>query len=202
MAEALFYTEMVKIDGGTTYKVKDVQSQHIAFAKPVENIFTLGNDLSITLKQNLMVGNEVTIPVADVESKGLGALVIDDFTVVEPDDLDKYKAAKRNKVYGIFSHFMATASGLRLFEYFMSFSVLASKGYFITEENREEKYLEIINTGDQDLIAALETFLDNFDFISPISTTYKELKEFETALPNAQTEEEVDALVQPFEAKM
>lgn len=202
MSEPIFYTEMVKIDSGTTYKVVDIQSKDIAFAKPVENIFTLANDLSVELKGHLMAGNTPTIPVATYGEKGAGGITIEDFVIDEPDELAKYKQQMKNRVFGIFSHLMASVSGLRLFKFFMSYSLLASNGYFITQENREEKYLEIINTGNEILIENLETYLDSFDFISPISTTYTEVKQFEIDIEAAITTEEIDELIAPFEAKM
>ena len=81
----------------------------------------------------------------------------------------------------------------------VSFSVLAAAGHFINADNREEKYLEIINTGDTDLISALEEYLDAYDAITPILSMWNDVKQFETDLEAATTEEEVDAAAHMFD---
>ena len=45
---------------------------------------------------------------------------------------------------------------------------LADAGYVITDKNREEKYLEILETGNENLIDLLEEYLNAKDDISPI----------------------------------
>ena len=140
-------------------------------------------------------GNEITIPVADAD----GDNTIDDFTITTPDDLDKYKNAKRHTVQSIFSFNAASMGGLTLFRAMVSFSVLAAAGHFINADNREEKYLEIINTGDTDLISALEEYLDAYDAITPILSMWNDVKQFETDLEAATTEEEVDAAAHMFD---
>lgn len=67
---------------------------------------------------------------------------------------------------------------------------LADAGYFITDENREEKYIEIIETEDEQLIDMLETYLESKDEISKIKWNKKQylknLKELETLDENSE----------------
>jgi hypothetical protein len=42
-------------------------------------------------------------------------------------------------------------------------NIFASKGYHFTDSNREEIYLDILNSGDVELIGMLEQFLDLFN---------------------------------------
>lgn len=51
---------------------------------------------------------------------------------------------------------------------------LADKGYFITDQNREEKYIEIIETGDEELIELLEEYLIHKDEITNLKWNRKE----------------------------
>ena len=51
---------------------------------------------------------------------------------------------------------------------------LADAGYIITDKNREEKYLEILETGDEYLIDLLEYYLNAKDDMSPI-ISYRKL---------------------------
>ena len=192
MANPLFYTEVKKIEGGATYKIADVQNSDVLYSKPVDESLYFGDDISIELKKHLVAGNTVTIPVQTVTDKGAGSVVLEDFTIVEETDLTLYKNKKKNKLSNIFTYYLASTGGLTFFSALTSFSILASKGYFITDENREEKYLEIINTGDETLIAALEEYLDAYDNISPVASMYKSLKQAGIDIDAATNEAEVD----------
>lgn len=50
---------------------------------------------------------------------------------------------------------------------------LNDKGFFITDDNKEEKYLEILETGDEKLIDLLEEFLIIKDQLSALKTARK-----------------------------
>lgn len=199
MANPLFYTEVKKIGGGDIYSIVDVQQNDVQFAKPTDNILYFGDDVAIELKKNLTSGNTITIPVATVDAKQAGFVLFEDFTINEVVGIDLYKNKKKQKVSNIFSYYLANMSGIILFNALNSFAILASKGHFITDENREDKSLEIINTGDSVLISALEDYLDAYDRISPIASMYKDMKQFEVDVEAAATEEEVDAAAHMFE---
>ena len=53
-------------------------------------------------------------------------------------------------------------------------NILHSKGFFITEDNREEKYLEILETGNDELIDLLEEFLIAKDNLNPLVDAKKQ----------------------------
>lgn len=62
---------------------------------------------------------------------------------------------------------------------------LADNGYFITDQNKEEKYLEILETGDEHLIDLLEDFLNMKDKINKIKFIKAEFdKKVESILEN------------------
>jgi len=56
-------------------------------------------------------------------------------------------------------------------------NILNSRGFFITDDNKEEKYLEILESGDEDLIDTLEKFLLSKDRLSPIKTARIDFEE-------------------------
>ena len=199
MATVLFFTEMKKIDSGTTYLVTDVQQKDVAYGKPVDDVFYLGDDIAIELKKNLVAGNRATIPVATVDEKGAGFVELSDFTIEETTDLDQYKNKKLQKIKNIFSYNLSAVSGVIIFKALNSFAILASNGYFITNDNREEKYLEIINGGDAALISALEDYLAAYDAISPVANMYTEMKQAEVAISASSTEAEVDTAASSFD---
>jgi len=68
---------------------------------------------------------------------------------------------------------------------------LAEKGYIITDSNKEEKYLEILETEDDELIDLLETFLiskDNLKSLKTARKTYRKLLEELKSTPEDDNE--------------
>ena len=78
---------------------------------------------------------------------------------------------------------------------FYEFSILnnafVEKGFIITNANREEKYLEIINTGDTKLIDNLEKYLLSRDRVSQHNRWYTRYRIFEDEMNSARTTSEV-----------
>ena len=52
---------------------------------------------------------------------------------------------------------------LEFFTFIIMNNELASRGYIITDENREDKYMEIVNTDDEDLLNKLSDYLKALD---------------------------------------
>lgn len=72
---------------------------------------------------------------------------------------------------------------------------LADAGYFITDKNREDKYIEIIETGKEDLIDLLEEYLLHKDQITAIKW---QRKEFNKHLKKLKSLEEDSAELKEF----
>jgi len=56
-------------------------------------------------------------------------------------------------------------------------NILNSRGFFITDDNKEEKYLEILETDDEDLIDTLERFLVSKDKLGLVKTARIEFED-------------------------
>jgi len=82
------------------------------------------------------------------------------------------------------------------YEYMTIGNILAANGYYITEQNREEKYLEILNSGDGVLIAYLESYLEILDDIKEQQTFVDNFIAIRRELKEAATIEEVRAIYQ------
>lgn len=68
---------------------------------------------------------------------------------------------------------------------------LNSKGYFVTDENREEVYLDILEKGDEKVIDILEEFLITKDKLTIIKSAKKRYDELEEEI-KASSEENLD----------
>jgi hypothetical protein len=73
--------------------------------------------------------------------------------------------------------------------------MLASQGLFLTDENREETYLNIINTGDEQLINALERYIEIKDSMDKIFIVYRGTCDFLKRLSMTDSMEELNAIV-------
>lgn len=72
--------------------------------------------------------------------------------------------------------------------------ILMSRGFFISDENREEKYLEIVSTEDDNLIEIFLKYLDAHDWLAKEDTVMDMYEGFEREIETCRTKEEVDAL--------
>ena len=94
---------------------------------------------------------------------------------IEGIPLDTYAgkaaAACRNKLRGIFGdsgfvmlHLMDAVTFMMLHDR------LASRGYFITEDNRDEMYVKILEEGDPELFEVLEKYIEYLDIMTKLRT--------------------------------
>jgi succinate dehydrogenase flavin-adding protein (antitoxin of CptAB toxin-antitoxin module) len=77
----------------------------------------------------------------------------------------------------------------------------ANKGIFITDDNKEESYIKIIETGDESLITDLEKYLILKDDIKKIEASKEEysgiIKQLHS-LANSDDEEAVNKIVEEY----
>lgn len=86
-------------------------------------------------------------------------------------------------------------------DFMMLHDKFASKGIFITQDNREEKYIEIIQTGDQDMIDDLERYIGYLDRLTELRTkidTYNDIIQELKEVSDPNSEEEVNNIVKDY----
>ena len=89
-------------------------------------------------------------------------------------------------------------SNFALFNFFKLNHYLESKGYFITDENREEEYLKVINSGDTEVLEKLSEYLDSLDEFNAVDEAYKAFKDFKDRIDSAVDEEELRSVYNEF----
>ena len=82
-------------------------------------------------------------------------------------------------------------SNSELYHFFKLHHYLEAKGFFITDENREEKYLEVINSGDTETLEKLSEYLDSLDDFNAIDAVYMKYKEYKEKIKAAKTKQEI-----------
>ena len=116
----------------------------------------------------------------------------------ETDFLQEVRSAAISKVRMLVNPDLAKISGFALYGFIVLNNDLANAGYFITNENREEKYLEILETGNEKLISKLEDYLNYKDEIEAIAQLERKFAAFRTEVKSAATIEEVTEIEQRF----
>jgi hypothetical protein len=112
-----------------------------------------------------------------------------EFLIVEPgtDELQSHKDAVIVKIRSMITPVITKISSLTMYGFIVLNNDLSSNGYFITNQNREEKYLEILETGDESLIAKLEEYLNYKDEIENVSFIERMFSKFKTDIKLANT---------------
>ena len=84
------------------------------------------------------------------------------------------------------------------FEMLLANNQLQAEGHVITNENREEKYLEIVNSGNDALLDILRMFLDTYDRIGVHLAYYSQYKVLKKSLETAASVEDVNAALEEY----
>lgn len=119
----------------------------------------------------------------------------DDLTIVNVTPL---RAAKVRAYSGIASQLnarlMSNLTMLNIYRFVVTDNILKNGGYFVTDDNREQVYLDIVNSGVQKYIRALEEYLDAKDRMSVDFSFGTKFLIFEDNLRAATTVQEVKDL--------
>lgn len=180
-------------DKGDKFSVKWVDTYQNALLKNDGIYVKVSNVAGDTIREALSNNKRVYLP------KGVpGELSITDVVVVDTDGLEKDKMIALSDIYRKVDYQLFNVSAMDYFNYLNVFAKLASLGYFITNDNREEKYLEIIEANDEGLICDLESYLENMDKLSSVSYIHEKTKTFEKKIIECKTKDELDVIVADF----
>ncbi len=144
------------------------------------------------------IKSRLPIAVLQYSKEVSGNLIKEDLIEVEYNQLELKRANTIHKARTYVSTRLNIVSVFDIFDYIMASNVLASAGHFISGANRREKYLEIIDTGEIELIDALESYLNSIDKLTVLQGWYKQYREFEKNIHNANTVEDMDELYRVF----
>lgn len=121
------------------------------------------------------------------------------------DNLDQtvlLKAKVRSKIIHALNTRFTFIEIFKFYEFITINNLLIDKGFVITEKNREEKYLDIINTGDDSLISLLEQYLNIKDELSNILYWYDEYKNFCKKIEELSSPNEINEASQEILTKL
>jgi hypothetical protein len=166
-------------------------------AEKDEKILRLSYMSHQLIKQALMAGKKVHIH----KTLQTGEVLPGEFDIVDlaaTDPIQEARDASVVKIRMLVTPDLSKISGFALYGFMILNNDLSSNGYFITNENREEKYLEILETGDEKLIAKLEDYLNYKDEIEAVAHLERRFAAFRNEIRTATTVEEIKAIEERF----
>lgn len=186
--------------GEGLYEVMSVMPENAEFIKPGRNYLSVNAEVGEALEDALLAGKKVTIDQGECDStlSKKHNLTTKQFTIEEFESVEAAKREAIAKVNTHFTNFVASVSAVEVFGFVTSFAKLADAGYFITDENREEKYIEIIQSEDDNLLAALEEFLETKESLEKVYSAHSNLKEFQEKIQKVKTVEDVEEAAKGF----
>jgi len=195
MVKKNFTIEVVQYNR-LNYKVTNVYFEEYKYLMPGKSFFDVPDDIAMQIKADVFYGNIVTIRKKVLES---GIFTADDFTISKVSKFETTKNRAIIKEKSAIAALAVNTSFFEIYEFIAVTGMLASQGIFITNENREETYLNIINTGDEELISALETYLEIKDTMDTLFKRYKNRVEYLKALEGTEDEKQLTSVLKAWD---
>lgn len=114
------------------------------------------------------------------------------------ENITELKSFVLNKLENIIYPVQAKSLSFDILNFTLKNNILCSKGYFITDDNREEKYIEILESGDKDLFKDLESYLESYDNLKNALYFENKIKQYKSDIENCLTKDEVFQKEQEF----
>lgn len=190
------YNLAIVEDRGSFWQVMGVTKNSLSTADSSENYLKLSHSSYKKIEDAILDGNDVRI----VKPLRVGEVLPDEVKIskVAEDDIVGTRESAIKRVRMIITPQIASLSGLSLYGFICLNNELSDKGFFITDENRESKYLSILETGDEKLIQKLEDYLNYRDEISRISSLYKKFEVFRKEVMNETDKDKLTKLADDF----
>jgi len=170
-------------DRGDKYEIISINTNEVAYAGMRDDILEVPSwEIYETAVRNLNEGKKVYIPKLIDQFLDVSDLIIE-----ELDGLDTAKqlaiVKARDLIYTTRINKLAIA---KFYRFFILSHYFADKGIFITDDNRESKYLEVINLAAQQtdpdmsekIIAYLEDYINLLDDLAEINNILLDLETF------------------------
>ena len=103
-------------------------------------------------------------------------------------------AALKTKARGVMGDDLLTFHLIDFVSFMMLNNKFASKNIFITDENKEEQYIKVIESGDISLIEDLETYINLRDKIQNIEAQKKEYTDLVSKLTSLEDHNDRDSV--------
>jgi len=105
---------------------------------------------------------------------------------------DALKYSLKTKFKDMIINRLGKIGMMEILDYMITSMKLLDKGIIITDQNREDKYIDILNNGSEEDVSMLEEYLAIYDKIRTYYALYKYYKKFEEDIDNTSSVEEAE----------
>lgn len=194
---ALVYDLAIVEDRGSYYQVLGLTKNTFdAVANGEEKHLKLSALTADIIRDELSKGNLVRLP----KVLQFGEVLPGELQIIKSQDdpLQAHKNAAIYKLKQLVTFELGKISSFDLYRYNVLHDELAAEGYFITSKNREQKYIEIIETGDVDLISSLEKYLEARDNLDRAVSAHQRIDSIIKTVQSQTDVTEVDRITNEF----
>ena len=144
------------IDRGNHFEVEYITTSLTREFRSSQRFLGLNSSTAEMIQQGLDNNKNIRIvkDYQDIDVQPHDIVITDD----NDSELEKHKKIITKKIRQQVTHQQSNVSGIMLYEYTNINNYLCDKGYFIHDDNKEDVYLDILETGDEDLIDHLEIY--------------------------------------------
>jgi hypothetical protein len=167
------------------------------YISPGREFIPVSPDLGMKIREILSTGAEILL--TEEQVKNPKTLNYEDFEVNSRSDLEIEKRKESVRIKNYLGYQTAMLSALDFFGFYTSFSELLTRGYNINDKNRDEIYLEIIDTGDEYLIDLLRLYVETNDKIKEKYRKYYRIKNILEEIEKVETIEDLDKLKDSYD---
>lgn len=182
------------------------------------------------VKEQLNIGNKIVI---DKNIDFLDAEITpDNITVIQKSELERYKDLSINKICCLIHDNISNLCILDSMEYLDSYMKLLANGIYITDDNRDDKYFEIIESASeteepeplnenssfsdeqeyfekrkkfqiaQNNLSTLEKYLNSYDKLTKIKYVHDLLMTTKDRIQEAQSVEDIDQCMSLYKEEL
>jgi len=195
----MIYELAIVEDCGTFWKVTNVTKNTIdSLANREEKLLKLSYMSYQMIQEALLNNKAVHIQKSKLRTD---EVLPGEFTIIDSENIDELKAAKDaalTKVRMLVTPELSKISSFALYGFIVLNNDLINEGFAITNGNREEKYLEILETGNEQLISKLEDYLNYKDEIESIAQLERKFSKFKSEIKLASNVDQVKEIENKF----
>lgn len=174
------------------YFVGNVLFEEQKYLSPERDFVAISPEVGMKIRETLTSGAKILL--TEDQVKNPGDLTYDDFEINLGTDLELEKRKEYTSLRNFIGYQTAMISALDFFGFYTSYSELLMRGYNINDANRDELYLQIIDTEDEHLIELLQTYVETCDKIKERFSLYSTVKKLLNDIDQATTLEELSQI--------
>lgn len=183
------------VEYGDYYRVQFVARHEEKFIKNDSLYVNVSNVAFKHIQEALSENKIVLLPKNMV---GSDEISFADLLYEDMGELLKRQNSAIIKERRLFDNELSLLSVLSVATWSMVNNEFCDKGIFITDENRDEVYLDIVSSGDEVMIDKLSRYLECMDDIKKVDFCRRRFEHFEKEVMNKKSIEELDSFLESF----